>query len=244
VSRIAVALAGAAGKMGAVLGPALERAEGISLVARIEVGDDLVALCRAAKAQVVVDFTTPAAAVPNARAILEAGCHGVVGTTGFSLADLDDLDRRARAAGRGLLVAPNFALGAVLALRFSAEAARHFPRAEIVEMHHDEKHDAPSGTALRTAEVVGAAGAGGGPAGGAPGARGTEQAGVRVHSIRLPGLLAHQETIFGARGEVLTIRHDATSRECYVAGVLVGVRAMAQGDRKGVVRGLEAVLFP
>jgi 4-hydroxy-tetrahydrodipicolinate reductase len=244
VSAVRVALSGSGGKMGSVIGPALEREEGIELVARIEVGDDLPAACRRARAQVVVDFTSPAAAAPNARNILEAGCHGVIGTTGFQAADLEGLDRRARAAKLGLLVAPNFALGAVLAQRFAAEAARHFPRAEIVEMHHDEKKDAPSGTALRTAEVVAAAGGRSAGGGDASGARGVDHGGVRIHSIRLPGLLAHQEALFGGLGEVLTIRHDATSRACYVAGVVLGVRAMAKGDRVGVVHGLESVLFP
>lgn len=242
MSTIRVALAGWRGRMGQVVGPGLERAEGLELVARVEAGDDLVAACRAARAEVVVDFTTPAAAVGNARAILEAGCHGVVGTTGFEATDLDDLDRRAKAAGRGLLVAPNFAIGVVLMQRFAAEAARWMPRVEIVESHHDGKHDAPSGTALRTAEAIATAvpGAGGGPAGGLDGARGHDAHGVRVHSLRLPGLLAHQDVVFGAPGEVLTIRHDAMSRECYVPGVVASVRAIS--GRVGLVRGLERLL--
>ncbi len=241
---IRVALAGFRGRMGTVVGPGIEAAGDMALVARIEVGDDLVALCRCGQAEVVVDFTTPEAAAANARKILEAGCHGVIGTTGLASADLYDLDRKARAAGKGLLVAPNFALGAVLLQRFAAEAARHFPRAEIVEYHHDQKRDAPSGTALSTAERVGASGAGGGTSSGAAGARGAEHAGVRVHSVRLPGFVAHQEVLFGGAGEILTIRHDATSRECYVAGALAGIRAMAKGERLGVVRGLEAIIAP
>ena len=241
---IRVALSGANGRMGRVVGPGLESAAGIALVARIEIGDDLVAACKAAKAEVVVDFTTPAAAVGNARKILDAGCQGVIGTTGFSEADLVDLDARTRAAKRGSLVAPNFALGAILAQRFAAEAARHFPRSEIVEYHHDGKVDAPSGTAIRTAEVVGAAGSGGGPGGGDGGgaSRGSEHHGVRVHSVRLPGIVAHQEVLFGGVGELLTLRHDALSRECYVLGVVAAVRAMP--GRVGLVRGLESILFP
>lgn len=241
---IRVALAGARGRMGTTVAPGLLRAKDVSLVAEIEAGEDLVALCRAARAEVVVDFTTPESAVGNARKILEAECHGVIGTTGFTSADLDDLDRRARAAGKGLLVAPNFALGAVLMQRFASEAARHFPRAEVVEYHHDGKKDAPSGTALDTARRIAEAGSGGGPEGGAEGARGATEGGVHVHSVRLPGFVAHQEVLFGSAGEILTIRHDATSRDCYVAGVLAGVRAMAKGDRTGVVRGLGAILFP
>lgn len=240
MSGIRTALAGWKGRMGQVIGPGLERADGVALVARVEAGDDLVAACRAARVEVVVDFTTPASAAANARRILEAGCHGVIGTTGFSAADLDDLDARARAAGRGLLVAPNFAVGVILMQRFAVAAARYFPRVEIVEAHHDGKADAPSGTALRTADLLGAARAGGGPAAGEDGARGHVRAGVHVHSLRLPGLVAHQDVVFGGPGEVLTIRHDAMSRECYLPGVVLAVRAI--GGRVGLVRGLEALL--
>jgi 4-hydroxy-tetrahydrodipicolinate reductase len=242
MSGIRVALAGWKGRMGQVIGPGLEREPGLVLVARIEAGDDLVAACRAAKAEVVVDFTTPSAAVGNARALLEAGCHGVVGTTGFAREDLADLDARARAAGRGLLVAPNFALGSILLQRFAVEAARWFPRAEVVEYHHDGKGDAPSGTALRTADLLAHAGAGGGPSAGLAGSRGHDRGGVRVHSVRLPGLVAHQEVLFGATGELLTLRHDALSRECYLPGVVLGVRRIR--ERTGLVHGLESLMGP
>jgi 4-hydroxy-tetrahydrodipicolinate reductase len=237
---IRVALAGADGRMGRVVGPGLEAEADLVLVARIEVGDDYVAAVRSSRAEVVVDFTTPDAAVANARRILAAGAWGVIGTTGFTPRDLDALDAEAKAAKRGLLVAPNFAVGAVLAQRFAAEAARRFARAEIVEMHHDGKKDAPSGTALRTAESMGLGAGGGGPEGGP--ARGLVHEGVRVHSVRLPGLVAHQEVLFGGAGELLTIRHDALSRECYVPGVVLGIRAVR--GRVGVLRGLESVLFP
>jgi 4-hydroxy-tetrahydrodipicolinate reductase len=242
MTAIRVALAGWKGRMGQVIGPGLEREPWIDLVARIEAGDDLVAACTAARAEVLVDFTTPSAAARNARALLDAGCHGVVGTTGLSTDDLADLDARARAAGRGLLVAPNFALGSILLQRFAGEAARWFPRAEIVEYHHDGKADAPSGTALRTADLLAQAGAGGGPSAGLDGARGHDRGGVRVHSVRLPGLLAHQEVLFGAAGEVLTLRHDALSRDCYLPGVLLGVRRIR--ERRGLVHGLEALMGP
>lgn len=246
MTKIRTAFAGYRGRMGAVILPGLEREPDLEVVARVEQGDDLVALCRAARAEVVVDFTTPAVAASNARKILDAGCHGVIGTTGLSEPDLADLGARARAASRALLVAPNFALGVLLMVRFAEEAARWFPRAEIVETHHDGKLDAPSGTALRTAQAVGAAGAGAtkDPAKAAAdaeaAARGGLHAGVRVHSVRLPGFLAHQEVIFGGAGEVLTIRHDAFSRECYLPGVLLGVRSVR--GRVGLLRGLEAVL--
>lgn len=246
MTKIRTAFAGWKGRMGAVILPGLEREADLEVVARIEQGDDLVATCRAARAEVVVDFTTPAVAAANARKILEAGCHGVIGTTGLSEADLGDLDARARAASRALLVAPNFALGVLLMIRFAAEAARWFPRSEIVEIHHDGKLDAPSGTALRTAEAVGAAGSGAtrdaamAALDARSDARGGLHAGVPVHSVRLPGFLAHQEVMFGGAGEVLTLRHDAFSRECYLPGVLLGVRSVR--GRVGLLRGLEAVL--
>ena len=245
METIRTALAGALGRMGSVIGPGLEATPGITLVARIEKGEDLAAMVRASRAEVVVDFTTPESAAANARAILEAGAHGVIGTTGLTEDDLHSLDARARAAKRGLLVAPNFAIGAVLMQRFAAEAARFFPRAEIVEMHHDGKRDAPSGTALRTAEAIADAGSGGGP-GGLNGsglaARGAVHRAVHVHSIRLPGLVAHQEVLFGGTGECLTIRHDSLSRECFLPGVVLGVREVR--SRVGLLRGLESLLLP
>ena len=139
-------------------------------------------------------------------------------------------------------MAPNFALGSILLQRFAAEAARLLTRCEIVEYHHDGKADAPSGTALRTAEAIAAAGsgAGGGPSGGPAGARGVEHHGVRIHAVRLPGFVAHQEVIFGGLGEVLTLRHDAISRECYLPGVVLGVRAIR--GKVGLLRGLETLL--
>jgi 4-hydroxy-tetrahydrodipicolinate reductase len=170
----------------------------------------------------------------------------VIGTTGFSEADLQDLDRRARAKGLLLLVAPNFSLGAVVLERLAAEAARHFPRCEIVEAHHDGKKDAPSGTALATAARVGGAGSGGARAAASAASeasRGLDRSGVRVHSVRLPGLVAHQDVLFGREGEVLTLRHDVTSRTCYVEGVLRAVHWVAASARAGLVRGLEEVLF-
>jgi 4-hydroxy-tetrahydrodipicolinate reductase len=227
--------------MGQALLPGLSAAADVEVVGEVEVGDDLAAVARAARADVVVDFTTPGAAVPNARAILAAGAQGVVGTTGFSPADLDLLEAEARAAGRGLLVAPNFALGMVLLQRFAEEAARHFPRAEILEAHHEAKVDAPSGTALDTARRMAAAGARGGP-GGAATARGLDVGGVRVHSLRLPDVMAWQEVRFGAPGQTLVLSHDARSRDCYLPGVLAAIRAMP--GRVGLVRGLAPILFP
>ena len=240
MSRIRAAFSGWKGRMGAALLPGLERMADVEWVARIEAGDELVAMARAAKAEVIVDFTTPSVAASNAHKILEAGCHGVIGTTGFTEGDLLELDARARGVGRSLLVAPNFALGVLLMIRFAAEAARWFKRAEIVETHHDGKLDAPSGTALRTAQAIGAAGSGGGPVAGDADARGSIHHGVHVHSVRLPGFTAAQDVIFGGTGEALTIRHDAFSRECYLDGVMLGIRAVR--GRVGLIRGLESVL--
>jgi 4-hydroxy-tetrahydrodipicolinate reductase len=241
VKQIRVVFSGARGRMGTALLPLLRLEADLDVVAEAEIGDDLEAVARTAGADVVVDFTTPAAAVLNVRAILRAGAQGVIGTTGFTEADLDRLDEEARRAGRGVLVAPNFALGMVLLQRFAAEAARHFPRAEIVEAHHEGKLDAPSGTALDTARRMASAGGRAGPGGDVP-SRGLDVTGVRVHSLRLPGVMARQEVRFGAPGESLVLTHDARGRDCYLPGLLAGIRAMA--GRVGLVRGLDAVLFP
>jgi 4-hydroxy-tetrahydrodipicolinate reductase len=235
---VRIVFAGAAGRVGRGLLPGLRSAEGIAVVGEVEKGEDLVDAVRRAKADVVVDFTEPASAMPNARAILRSGADGVIGTTGFREEDLDALDREARAAARGLLVAPNFALGAVLAMRFAEEAARHFPRVEVIEAHHEGKKDAPSGTAQRAAERLVRAGARPGPGGGA--SRGSDVGGVRVHSLRLPGVLARLEVRFGSDGESLVLAHDATSRDCYLPGVLLAIRRVR--GTKGLLRGLESVL--
>jgi 4-hydroxy-tetrahydrodipicolinate reductase len=230
--------AGAAGRMGRALLPGLRATEGLAVVGEVEKDDDLAAVARAAAADVVVDFTEPSTAARNARAILAAEAQGVVGTTGFRPEELDALDAEARERGRGLLVAPNFSLGVLLTMRFAEEAARLFPRVEVVEAHHDGKKDAPSGTARETARRLAAAGASGGPLGDA--SRGLSVDGVAVHSLRLPGVMARQEVVFGGPGESLTIRHDALSRECYLPGVVAAVRWIP--GRVGLFRGLEEAL--
>jgi 4-hydroxy-tetrahydrodipicolinate reductase len=240
MTRRRVVFAGARGRMGRALLPGLRQTPDLAVVGEVEIGDDLVTVAREAGAEVVVDFTTPQAAVGNARAILAAGAQGVIGTTGFRPDDLARLDEEARAAGRGLLVAPNFALGMVLLQRFADEAARHFPRVEIVEAHHEGKADAPSGTALATARRMAAAGAHPAPADEAP-SRGLDVAGIRVHSLRLPGVLARQEVHLGGTGETLLLRHDALGRDCYLPGVVAAIRAMP--GRVGLVHGLDALLF-
>ncbi|MFM8385548.1 MAG: 4-hydroxy-tetrahydrodipicolinate reductase [Planctomycetia bacterium] len=240
MTRIKVLFSGARGRMGQALLPGLRAAPGLEVVSTVDRGDDLVARVRETGAQVVVDFTTAAVAMENARRILASGAQGVVGTTGFSAADLDTLEREALAAGRGLCVAPNFALGMVLLQRCAEQLVRHFPRVEVIEAHHEAKADAPSGTALRTAERLARAGAAPGPGvHGEPG-RGHDVQGVRVHSVRLPGLVARQDVVFGSAGEAVVLRHEAHSRECYLPGVLLAVRAMP--GRTGLVRGLEPLL--
>jgi 4-hydroxy-tetrahydrodipicolinate reductase len=207
-----IALLGHGGKVGRVLGPALEAAG--HEVHGIGRGDPV----DVAGLDAAVDFTRPDAGLANASACLEQGVPCVVGTTGL---DLDELDRRARAAGLPVFHAPNFAVGAVLMMRFAAEAARHLPRAEIVELHADTKLDAPSGTAKATAALL-------------PGD-------PPIHSVRLPGLVAHQEVLVGGLGQVLTIRHDTTSREAFVPGVLLALERLPSLP-PGLTVGLERLL--
>jgi 4-hydroxy-tetrahydrodipicolinate reductase len=202
---VRIVLNGRAGKVGRVLAPALEAA-GHELV------DDLAA------ADAMVDFTGPEGVVANVEAAVDAGVPCVVGTTG---ADLAGVGKTARAAGIPVFFAPNFALGAVLMMRFAAEAARHMPRAEIVEAHNEAKLDAPSGTAKATAEAMGSD--------------------VPIHSVRLPGLVAHQEVLLGGDGQLLTIRHDAFSREAYVPGVLLALQRL-RNLPPGLTVGLDALL--
>jgi 4-hydroxy-tetrahydrodipicolinate reductase len=204
--------------------------------------DDLLA----AGVEVVVDFSRPEATAAAAEGLLPEGVHLVSGTTGLAAEAMDRLAVLAGKAENGNAVwAPNFALGAVLAMHFAAVAGRFYPAAEVIELHHQAKADAPSGTALRTARAIAAArdqGGGPAPAGGesVPGARGGEVDGVRVHSVRLPGLVAHQEVIFGGQGEVLTLRHDSLDRSSFMPGVLLALRRVA--TRPGLTVGLEPLL--
>ena len=241
---IRVAVLGAKGRMGAEVVRAVEAADDLSLGAAYDVGDAL----DLSGVDVAVDFTHPDAVMANLRVCLDAGVHAVVGTTGFDEGRLAQLRGWLEAApGVGVLVAPNFGIAAVLMMRFAAQAARFFDSVEIVELHHPGKADAPSGTARRTAELVAAARreAGSAPMPDAttsslPGARGADVEGVRVHAVRLAGLVAHQEVLLGGQGESLTIRHDSYDRASFMPGVLLGVRAVA--GRPGLTIGLEALL--
>ncbi|MCZ6574181.1 MAG: 4-hydroxy-tetrahydrodipicolinate reductase [Planctomycetota bacterium] len=239
-----VLVAGAKGRMGTVVSVGVERASDLELVARVDLGDDLAALLASAKPDVAIEFTTPETVFFNSRAILEAGAHCVVGTTGLTQEQRTELDTLAREKGCGCLVAPNFSVGAVLMMRFAAEAARYMPWAEVVERHHERKLDAPSGTARLTAELIAAARSEA-PAPEheeetAPGARGGRVDEVPVHSLRLPGSVAHQDVWFGAPGETLVLRHDVIDREAFVPGVLLAVRRI--GEHKGLLVGLENLL--
>ncbi|HZS00187.1 MAG TPA: 4-hydroxy-tetrahydrodipicolinate reductase [Chloroflexota bacterium] len=229
------------GGLGRTAGATVERAAGEPLT----LYDDVQALLRETRPDVLVDFTLPDAAVPIARAALGAGVATVIGTSGLSADDCAALGVLAADAGIGVAVVPNFAVGAVLLIHFARLASRYFGAAEIVELHHDGKADAPSGTALATAEAM--TQARGEPF--APdrttmhtlaAARGGEVGGVRIHSVRLPGLVGHQEVLFGGPGQVLTLRHDATSREAYVPGVLLAIRAIR--EHRGLVSGLAPLL--
>jgi len=224
---IRVAVAGAAGRMGQTVCAAVEGAEDMELTGRAdpvlgvtlaEVLDD---------ADVVVDFTRPDTALENALACVQAGVHVVIGTTGFDVEPLRVARTPEGLPPANVLIAPNFAIGAVLMMRFAAEAARHMEKAEIVELHHDRKLDAPSGTAARTARLM--AEASGGPE-------------PPIHSVRLPGLVAHQEVILGGLGETLTIRHDSIDRASFMPGVLLAVRRVGGLESSPVV-GLESMLF-
>ncbi len=239
-----VVVFGARGRMGAEVVRAVEGADDLELAGAFDVGDPV----ELSGVDVAVDFTTPDAVMGNLRRCLDAGVHAVVGTTGFDEARLAELRGwLADAPGAGVLVAPNFGVAAVLMMRFAAQAARFFESVEIVELHHPRKADAPSGTARRTAELVAAArrDVGAGPMPDATstaldGARGADVDGVRVHAVRLAGLVAHQEVLLGGAGETLTLRHDSYDRASFMPGVLLGVRSVA--DRPGLTVGLEALL--
>ena len=245
--QIRVGVLGARGRMGAQVCAAVDAAADLRLVALIDAGDRPQDLVDAA-AEVVVDFTHPDAVLDNLRFCVEHDINVVVGTSGFDESKLDEV--RALLAAKpalGVLIAPNFAIGAVLSMRFAELAAKFYESVEIIELHHPRKADAPSGTAAHTARLVGQAraAAGLGPVPDAttqelPGARGASVDGVRVHSVRLSGLVAHQEVLFGTEGETLTIRHDSLDRSSFMPGVLLGVRSIL--DRPGLTVGLDAML--
>ena len=245
--QLAVAVLGANGRMGAEAVQAVEAAADLKLVAALGRNDSLDTLVDAG-ARIVVDLTVPESTEANVRFAVEHGMHAVVGTTGWDAERLGRLEELlAGQPGVGVLIAPNFALGSVLASAFAAKASRYFESVEIVELHHPDKVDAPSGTAVRTAQLISAERAAAGlPASpdatksGLPGARGCDVDGVRVHSVRLRGLVAHQEVLLGGPGEQLTFRHDSFDRASFMPGVLLGVRNVAANP--GLTVGLDGYL--
>lgn len=257
---IDVLVSGAAGRMGGEVVRAVTAADGMRVVAAVDpnaaggvvndgagativVMGDLTAAIAQTVPHVMVDFTHPTAVEGNVRTALAAGVHCVVGTTGVSLALLQALSTEN--PGPCLFMAPNFAIGAVLLMRFAGQAARYMPHVEIIELHHDRKADAPSGTAILTAAIIAGArrevpAAPGRETEIAEGARGALVDGVSVHSIRLPGLVAHQEVIFGGVGQTLTLRHDSIDRTSFMPGVVLAVRAV--GEHAGFIMGLDAFM--
>ena len=258
---IRVAVSGAGGRMGrevvnAVLGAGPELAlvgaadpafagssicEALGADSPVIIERSLESVLESTPADVAVVFSVPAAAMGDIRAAMEAKVAPVVGTTGISAENLDEIRTLAAQHGVGAIIAPNFAIGAVLMMKLAGEVAKHLPAVEIIELHHDKKLDAPSGTAIKTAEMI----ASGrrevyeAASGEAPPARGGDFYGVRIHSVRLPGLIAHQEVIFGGLGQTLTIRHDSYDRKSFMPGVLLAIRK-ARG-LKGVFYGLENI---
>jgi 4-hydroxy-tetrahydrodipicolinate reductase len=220
---IRVGVSGAAGRMGRTVCEAVEAGEGMELAAKADPALDTELESILGEVDVVVDFSTPDTALANASTCLDAGVHVVLGTTGF---DLDALRRAAEAGDANCFVAPNFAIGAVLLMEVSQTIARHMPECEIVELHHDRKLDTPSGTAKRTAELIGGAGG---------------KVHEPIHSVRLPGLVAHQEVIFGGEGQTLSVRHDSIDRASFMPGVVLAVRKVADLPDRFTV-GLEKLL--
>jgi 4-hydroxy-tetrahydrodipicolinate reductase len=231
--------------MGQVTVRAVEAEPELELVGHAGRGDALGELITELRAQVVVDFTQPTAVYENTRAILDAGARPVIGTTGLTPQQIKKLQEHSKKLKRGGVIAPNFSIGMVLMMKYAAEFAKYFPQVEIIEMHHDRKKDCPSGTALYTAETLAAAR-------GKPvkppvemhesvsGSRGANYLGIPVHAIRLPGLVAHEQIIFGDLGETLTLRHDALDRQCFMRGVILACKKVMR--LKSLVYGLDSIL--
>ena len=244
---IRIGVLGARGRMGQEVCRAISQSSDLELIAEIDLGDSLEILIDR-KAEVVVDFTNPEAVMENLKFAITNGIHAVVGTTGFDSAKIDSIKVLLESHPQvGVLIAPNFALAAVLMMQFSATAAKYFESVEIIEMHHPEKADAPSGTATRTAELISEARSNASlpsmpdkTAKTLPGARGAKVGDVPIHSIRLRGLVAHQEVLFGDKGDLLTIRHDSLDRSGFMPGVLLAARKI--NSRPGLTVGLENYL--
>ncbi|HIE13160.1 MAG TPA: 4-hydroxy-tetrahydrodipicolinate reductase [Desulfotomaculum sp.] len=263
---IKVVVTGAAGRMGREVVRAVSRTPGMTVAGAVDLGHngedagshagigplgvvvrpDLVNVLEETRAEVMVDFTTASAAVQNIRDAIECRVRPVVGTTGIPPEELQELGRLSREKGVGGVIAPNFAIGAVLMMHFAGIAARYLPAAEVIELHHNQKIDAPSGTALKTAEIIAANRGDATSEDGTQvvkldGARGGTLSDIRIHSIRLPGLVAHQEVIFGGLGQTLSIRHDSISRESFMPGVIMGIKKVM--ELREIVFGLDKLIF-
>jgi 4-hydroxy-tetrahydrodipicolinate reductase len=254
MKRVRVAVHGASGRMGQMVVDALCREPEMQIVGavdlkaaegsgRVPFSSDLEHILSTCKPEVLVDFTTAQAAMPAVRTATEHGVNLVIGTTGLGADDIKEIERLAQAHRVGVVVAPNFALGAVLMMHLAKVAGKYFDFAEIIELHHERKADAPSGTALSTARAM--AQARGKPfsqpkAGKSSASRGEQVEGISIHSVRLPGLLAHQEVLLGGPGQTLSIRHDTSSRECYMPGVMLAIREVIK--HKGLIYGLDTLL--
>ncbi|TDO17509.1 dihydrodipicolinate reductase [Mycobacterium sp. BK086] len=240
-----VAVLGARGKVGTTMCEAVRAADDLTLSAEVDAGDAL-SLLTDSDTEVVIDFTHPDVVMDNLKFLIDNGIHAVVGTTGFTDERIDTVSGwLADKPGSAVLIAPNFAIGAVLSMHFAQKAAPYFESVEVIELHHPHKADAPSGTATRTAKLIAEARKDLPPnpdatSTGLEGARGADVDGIPVHSIRLTGLVAHQEVLFGTLGETLTIRHDSLDRTSFVPGVLLAVRRVA--TRPGLTIGIEPLL--
>jgi 4-hydroxy-tetrahydrodipicolinate reductase len=240
-----VGVLGARGKVGTTMCAAVRDADDLTLSAEVDAGDP-VQMFTDTDTEAVIDFTHPDVVMDNLKFLIGNGIHAVVGTTGFTEDRIGAVrDWLADSPQTGVLIAPNFAIGAVLSMYFAQKAAPYFESAEVIELHHPQKADAPSGTATRTAELIARARKGMPPnpdatSTGLPGARGADVGGIPVHSVRLTGLVAHQEVLFGTMGETLTIRHDSLDRTSFVPGVLLAVRQIPH--RPGLTIGLEALM--
>ncbi len=241
--RIRVLVNGALGRMGSESVKAVSEAEDMTLVAQTDQNDDLASTIKDTNPQVVVDFTNPSSAYQNANIIVDSGVGGVIGTTGFKPDEIKQLANVCENRSPAVLIAPNFAIGALLLMHFSKIAAKHMNDVEIIELHHPAKVDAPSGTAVKTAELISESRKESNVPRGTfeEGARGKLFSGIPVHSVRLPGLLAHQEVIFGGEGQTLHIRHDTISRSSFMPGVLLACREVIK--RQGLIYGLDTILF-
>lgn len=244
---IKVLVNGARGKMGQMVIQAVEKEEDMKVVGRADIDDKLEDVIWFTHPDVVVDFTHPSCVKSNTIRILNSVCHAIIGTTGLKPEDLSEIEAIAKQNNKSAIVCPNFAIGAVLMMKMSAEISKYMPSVEIIELHHDKKADAPSGTSLKTAEMILKSN----PAINnssarmqetelIPGARGANKDRIHIHSIRLPGYVAHQEVIFGGLGQTLTLRHDSISRESFMPGVVLAIRKSLENS--GLVYGLENLL--